>query len=1450
MSNYKLFSPSDRGTSPRMHFARTLQFLFAFVFLFPQLRMAPVSTSARDASAPGAPAGLAAVAGDAVVDLIWTASSESGLAGYNVYRSQTSPVLLTRPINGSTPVSFLSYHDPGLKNYIRYYYAVTAVTASGKESAASNEAAAMPVAAPVQGALSYNEVTPVPDSELSAVDAAGPVTSLSTAGALASAPNQPVVVLPSDGASGVVSPATLTVQVSDPDSSALTVTFYGRPKISLPAADFTVVHVPDSQSYTLGSAGAALFNGEIQWISDHQTSNNVAFVTHSGDITENGNNDTDNSEWNIASGAMGRLERGTPSDGADDVPFGVAPGNHDALGGWTRYESTFGVALFDGRAYYGGHYGSDNTNNFSVFSASGMHFVSIQLACVGSDPTTAVLNWADALLKADASRRGIVVCHEAMTGNSLTTSGAAIYNALRDNPNFFLILAGHDGIGRTSGSGTDGHAIYSLMADYEGSTEGWIRLMEFQPADNQISVTTYSPTSNGGAGAYRTGTDDQFTLPLTGMQSPDFTLLGTVTNVASGSNASVSWPGLTSGTQYEWYAVASDGTSSSASSTSSFSTGKGTPTLSVTNPSVTYNGTPQAAEITGSVEGLVSNIKYKGSSVIPTNAGTYVVTADFTPTDLEQYNSLMDAPAGNFTINKATPTLSVANSPVTYNGSPQPATFTRSVPGSVSDVKYSGSSIVPSNANTYVVTADFAPSDSTNYNTLNNATAGNFLINKANQTISFGVLPAKVYGDPDFGVSATASSGLVVSFSASGNCSVSTNIVHIAGAGTCAVVAHQAGNNNYNAAADVTQSFGIAKATPTLSVTSPSVTYNGSPQAANVTGSAAGAVSNVKYAGSSTVPTNAAIYAVTANFAPTDASNYNSLTNASAGSFTISKATPTLSVTNSPVVSNGLPQAAIVTGSVAGAVSNIQYNGSATVPTSAGTYRVTADLAPTDSINYNALTNALAGNFVINDATPAALHLSPQNIYEAQPSGTIIGTFATDDPDTGDTFTYSLVTTGCAGTDNTFFNVSGNNLVSKAVFDYEARNAYQICAQTDDGHGHQLQQAFTITILNLPGATLSLPSVATADGWILESAAGSGTGGTINNGATTFQLGDDAKNRQYRSILSFNTAALPDNAILTSVTLRIRRQSISGSDPFGSMGNILIDIQKPFFGTALGLQSTDFQAASNPLNPVATMLEPGGAVNGSWYSVTLDSSAFSSINVAGTTQLRLRFASSSNNNQLANLLKFSSGNAAAASKPVLVVEYAVPSAALSVQSVAASDGWILESAAGSGNGGTVNNGATTFQLGDDPKNRQYRSVLSFNTAALPDNAKLSSVMLQIRRQSVSGSDPFGSMGEILVDVKKPFFGNNVALQTLDFNAPVDYSNAAIIPNTPNGSGWYSVTLPASAFETVNLSGTTQFRLRFANSSNHNKLADLLKFYSGNAGTASSRPILTVAYSLP
>ena len=85
------------------------------------------------------------------------------------------------------------------------------------------------------------------------------------------------------------------------------------------------------------------------------------------------------------------------------------------------------------------------------------------------------------------------------------------------------------------------------------------------------------------------------------------------------------------------------------------------------------------------------------------------------------------------------------------------------------------------------------------------------------QIIDFGPLSNKTYGDAPFTVSATASSGLPVSFSIlSGPAIISSNTITITGAGTVTVQASQAGNDSYQAATNVYQTFTVFPASVTI----------------------------------------------------------------------------------------------------------------------------------------------------------------------------------------------------------------------------------------------------------------------------------------------------------------------------------------------------------------------------------------------------------------------------------------------------------------------------------------------------------------------------------------------------------------------------------------------------------------------------------------------------------
>jgi hypothetical protein len=92
------------------------------------------------------------------------------------------------------------------------------------------------------------------------------------------------------------------------------------------------------------------------------------------------------------------------------------------------------------------------------------------------------------------------------------------------------------------------------------------------------------------------------------------------------------------------------------------------------------------------------------------------------------------------------------------------------------------------------------------------------VVSKGNQTIIFPDLNQKVYGDDDFSPNATASSGLDIAY-ASSNLEVATILsgkIHIVGAGITTITASQAGNENYSAAQDVSQTLIVSKKNQTI----------------------------------------------------------------------------------------------------------------------------------------------------------------------------------------------------------------------------------------------------------------------------------------------------------------------------------------------------------------------------------------------------------------------------------------------------------------------------------------------------------------------------------------------------------------------------------------------------------------------------------------------------------
>jgi hypothetical protein len=274
----------------------------------------------------------------------------------------------------------------------------------------------------------------------------------------------------------------------------------------------------------------------------------------------------------------------------------------------------------------------------------------------------------------------------------------------------------------------------------------------------------------------------------------------------------------------------------------SFTINKAVPVLTLTCAPAGYDTTTHSCT-TAAVAGIgnvvvsgVTSFTYNSNSAPPADAGTYFVNAIFTSGDVNYTNAI---DSGSLAIAKATPTVTVTcPSGIVFDTNVHTCT---SAATGVANAAVSGSSILtynggsaPSPGGTYAVISSFTSSDS---NYADDTGTGVLTIARAGQTIAFGALARKTFGDPDFLVDATVSSGLTVGFSASGNCNVTGWTVHLISVGSCTVTAFETGNTNYNPAIDVPRSFAINPADDfTIAPTLASVTVAaGHPASVHIT---------------------------------------------------------------------------------------------------------------------------------------------------------------------------------------------------------------------------------------------------------------------------------------------------------------------------------------------------------------------------------------------------------------------------------------------------------------------------------------------------------------------------------------------------------------------------------------------------------------------------------------
>lgn len=290
-----------------------------------------------------------------------------------------------------------------------------------------------------------------------------------------------------------------------------------------PDPSFSFAVLPDTQQEVL-KAGDPRFLDRTLWLADHESSLDLRFATHTGDVV---NWDTaDHAQYKVASAAMKPLE-------SAGIPYTLAIGNHDTqatgVGGSARDPartpalqrdtSTFNSYFDEDR--YGDNpveFESGKVDNlYSLYEAGGVKWMVVVLELW---PRASVVSWAKQQVAAHPDHNVIVVTHDYLNaaggieqaapyGN---TTPQQLYDQLiKQYANIKMVFSGHVGQAvRRVDTGVNGNKVYSYLGAFHSDTTNPVRLVSVDVAAGTIKTWIYCPYTDETLSSYtvtETGVD-------------------------------------------------------------------------------------------------------------------------------------------------------------------------------------------------------------------------------------------------------------------------------------------------------------------------------------------------------------------------------------------------------------------------------------------------------------------------------------------------------------------------------------------------------------------------------------------------------------------------------------------------------------------------------------------------------------------------------------------------------------------------------------------------------------------------------------------------------------------------------------------------------------------------------------------------------------------------------
>jgi hypothetical protein len=416
--------------------------------------------------------------------------------------------------------------------------------------------------------------------------------------------------------------------------------------------------------------------------------------------------------------------------------------------------------------------------------------------------------------------------------------------------------------------------------------------------------------------------------------------------------------------------------------------GQGTATVTLSNLSQTYTGSPITATATTNPTGLTVVLTYNGSSTAPTTAGSYTVVATVNDPNYQGTTT------GTLTISKAQPVITWSNPAAITYGTALSATQLNASTGVAGTFVYTpaAGTVLNAGAN-QTLSVTFIPTDTTDYN---NATQTvQITVSKATPTIVWSNPAAISFGTALSATQLNASTGVAGTFVYT---PAAGTILNAGTNQTLSVTFTPTDTTDYNNATQTVQ-ITVNKTTPAITWSNPAAIAYGTALSATQLNASTGVAGTFVYTPAAGTMLNAgANQTLSVTFTPTDTTDYNNATQTV--QITVNKALPTITWSNPAAIAYGTVLSGTQLNASTGVAGTFVYTPAAGTILNAGTNQtLSVTFTPTDTTDYNNATQTV--QITVNKALPAITWTNPAAIaYGTALSGTqldastgIAGTF-------------------------------------------------------------------------------------------------------------------------------------------------------------------------------------------------------------------------------------------------------------------------------------------------------------------------------------------------------------------------------------------------------------------------------------------------------------------------